>query len=85
MIDIALIREKPDWVKEQIAKLNDEAARNRIDAILTLDQERRTLITEAERIQATRNKLNKSMGMLRSNKTFWVAQPPLRSISLDRT
>lgn len=70
MIDIALIREKPDWVKEQIAKLNDEAARNRIDAILALDQERRTLITEAERIQATRNKLNKSMGMLRSNKAL---------------
>ena len=26
MIDITLIREKPDWVKEQLRKLNDEAA-----------------------------------------------------------
>ena len=24
MLDIALIRSKPDWVKEEIAKLHDE-------------------------------------------------------------
>jgi hypothetical protein len=36
MIDIRLMREKPDWVKGEIAKLNTEAP---IDAILDLDQQ----------------------------------------------
>ena len=34
MLDIALIREKPEWVKAQIGKLNDPAALERIDQIL---------------------------------------------------
>ena len=68
MIDITLIREKPDWVKEQIAKLNDPAAAARIDAIITLDKQRRELLTESESIQAARNKLNKAVGMLRGDK-----------------
>lgn len=68
MIDINLIREKPEWVKEQIAKLNDDSALSRIDAIVELDKQRRALLTEAETIQAARNKLNKAAGMLRGNK-----------------
>ncbi len=35
MIDINIIRQKPDWVKEQIAKLNDTAP---IDEILAADR-----------------------------------------------
>src|SRR5689334_17578657 len=68
MIDIALIREKPDWVKQQIARLQDEPAVARIDAIVALDQTRRTLLTEAETLQSVRNKLNKAMGSFRGNK-----------------
>ncbi|MCS7070148.1 MAG: hypothetical protein NZM00_01470, partial [Anaerolinea sp.] len=68
MIDIALIREKPDWVKEQIGKLNDEAARARVDTILALDVQRRAALTEMETLQAERNRLNKAVGMLRGNK-----------------
>lgn len=68
MLDIALIREKPDWVKEQLKKLNDDAALARIDTILVLDQERRTLLTDVEQIQAYRNKLNKGVGRLRGDK-----------------
>ena len=61
MLDIALIREKPDWIKEQITKLNDPTAVDRIDVILELDGQRRVLLTESESIQANRNQLNKSM------------------------
>ncbi len=68
MIDIALIRERPEWVKEQIKKLNDPAALGRIDEIVELDKQRRTLLSESEAIQAARNRLNKSMGQLRGNK-----------------
>ena len=68
MIDIALIREKPDWVKEQILKVNDHEAVNRIDVIAQLDEERRALLSESEAIQAKRNKLNKGVGRLRGDK-----------------
>jgi seryl-tRNA synthetase len=68
MIDINLIREKPEWVKGQILKLNDAEAAARIGEIADLDRQRRALLTEGEQIQAARNKLNKSVGMLRGNK-----------------
>ena len=68
MIDIALIREKPEWVKAQIAKLQDEPAIARIDAIVTLDQKRRALLTESETLQSWRNKLNAAMGRFRGDK-----------------
>ncbi len=68
MLNIALIREKPDWVKEEIKKLNDEAALNRIDCIVELDAQRRETRTRIETAQAARNKLNRAMGKLRGNK-----------------
>ena len=68
MLDIALIREKPEWVKQQILKLNDPAAAARVDAILALDQQRRALLAQSEAMQAGRNKLNKSIGRLRGDK-----------------
>ncbi len=68
MLDINLIREKPEWVKEQIAKLNDAPALARIDIILDLDKQRRALLSESEAIQAARNKLNKGVGKLRGDK-----------------
>ncbi len=68
MLDITIIREKPEWVKEQIGKLNDPAALERVDAVLELDKRRRALLTESEVIQAARNRLNKGMGGLRGNK-----------------
>lgn len=70
MIDITLIREKPEWVKEQMRKLNDAEAEGRIDAISALDQQRRTLVTAAETLQAARNKVNKNVGKMRGSKTL---------------
>ncbi len=70
MLDISLIRERPEWVKEQIAKLNDPSAAAHIDSILALDRERRGLLTEVETLQAARNRLNKSLGALRGSKQW---------------
>lgn len=70
MLDIALLREKPEWVKEQIGKLNDSAALSRVDKILELDKQRRALLTESEAVQAARNKLNKNVGRLRGDKSL---------------
>lgn len=70
MLDIALIRNKPDWVKDQIGKLYDDAALARVDKILELDAQRRALRTKTETAQAARNTLNRSMGRLRGNKAM---------------
>lgn len=68
MLDITIIREKPDFVRERLRLLGDEPAVERVDIVLQLDQERRQNILEAETLQAYRNKLNKSFGQLRGNK-----------------
>ena len=68
MIDINLIRNQPDWVKEQMDKLGDAEAKDRIDQINALDERRRALLTDSESLQATRNRLNKKVGPLRGNK-----------------
>ena len=70
MLDIALIRQKPDWVKEQIGKLNDEGAVDRIDRVLQLDWQRRDLRTRIETSKASLNRLNRGMGKLRGNRTI---------------
>jgi seryl-tRNA synthetase len=80
MLDIALIREKPDWVKEQLAKLNDPPALARVDAVLNIDKIRRELLIKSERLQAGRNKINKSSGMLRGNKQLTDADKIARAL-----
>jgi seryl-tRNA synthetase len=62
MIDIKLIRERPDWVKAEIAKLYIEAP---IDLIVALDRQRRETLTQVEELKAERNRVSKAMGPLR--------------------
>jgi seryl-tRNA synthetase len=81
MIDIDVIREKPEWVKEQIKKLHDEAALARVDAVISLDAKRRSLRAEIETIQGKRNALNKNMGKLRGNKQLDEAQKAALAIA----
>lgn len=59
MLDINLIREKPDWVKEQIVKLNDTAP---IDEILAADNRRREILGEVEELRRQRNESSKQIG-----------------------
>lgn len=61
MIDINLIREKPEWVKEQIARLGDEKAP--IDEIIAADARRREIILEVEDLRRQRNESSKQIGV----------------------
>jgi len=74
MLDLGLIRERPEWVREQLRKLHDESALARIDSIVALDQRRRALLTQVEAIKANRNKLSKQMGYFRGSKALTDAQ-----------
>ena len=59
MLDINLIREKPEWVKAQIAKLNDSAP---IDEIIAADARRREIVQEVEELRRQRNVASKEIG-----------------------
>ena len=59
MLDINLIREKPEWVKEQVAKRNDKAP---IDEILAGDVRRREILQEVEELRRQRNESSKQIG-----------------------
>ena len=52
MLDIKLIRDQPDWVKGELAKVGFPAAD--VDALLEADRRRRTLIHEVEELRAQR-------------------------------
>ena len=58
MLDINLIREKPEMVRAAMRDLNAEAP---IDQILALDVRRRELLTEAEALRAERNTVSKEI------------------------
>ena len=60
MIDINLIREKPEWVKEQIARLGDDRAP--INDIVAADAHRREIIQEVEELRRQRNDSSKQIG-----------------------
>lgn len=61
MLDIKLIRENPELVKQRLASRGraDEA---RIGDIAVLDTRRRTLLTESDNLKAERNKVSKEIG-----------------------
>ena len=58
MLDIRYIKEKPEEVIQRLQKKGKDA-REDIEAILTLDKERRELIAKTEAIKAEQNKTNK--------------------------
>ena len=67
MLDIRLIREKPDFVRERLATRDGED-QEKIDDVLRIDAERRKSETELQRIQSERNRLSKEIGGRRSRK-----------------
>ncbi len=65
MLDIKLIREKPDFVRQRLSTRGrgDEA---RIAEIATLDEQRRKLLAEGDSLKAERNKVSKEIGAMKS-------------------
>jgi seryl-tRNA synthetase len=67
MLDIRLVRENPARVREKLASrgAGDEA---RLDDLLRLDEERRSLLTEVEALKSQRNRVSKEIGALMGQK-----------------
>ena len=64
MIDIRLIRENPDLVRENIRKKFQDAKLPLVDEVIELDKANRAAINEASNLRAERNSLSKKIGML---------------------
>src|SRR5262245_15728325 len=59
MLDIRLLRDKPDDAKAAFRRLGDDID---LDAVLAMDQDVRKLKNDSEAIKAEQNRLNKGMG-----------------------
>ena len=62
MIDIDLIRERPDVLRDSGEKRGQEF---RIDEAIDLDRRRRSAITEIDNLRAKRNDVSRELGKTR--------------------
>ena len=62
MLDIRLIREKPDFVAERLATRGDASAKETVARILEFDERRRRAESEAQRLKTERNRVSKELG-----------------------
>ncbi len=65
MLDIKLIRENPEIVRQGIENKNEK---NRIDELLALDKKRRELIAVADDLKSKRNRVSDEIAKMKKNK-----------------
>jgi seryl-tRNA synthetase len=73
VLDIRVIRDKPDFVGERLATRGAGDDKH-IAEVLHLDEQRRTLLAEVEQLKATRNRVSKEIGALMGQKKFEEAE-----------
>ena len=73
MLDIKLLREKPDFVRERLASRSADAAQP-VDELLQLDEQRRKLLAEVESLKSLRNRVSKEIGALMGQKKLAEAE-----------
>jgi seryl-tRNA synthetase len=80
MLDIKLIRERPDYVRQRLATrgAGDEAW---IDAVLKCDELRRKLLGEVEALKAQRKRVSKEIGALIGQKKTAAAEAKKKETS----
>jgi len=73
MLDIKLIREQPDLVRERLASrgAGDES---KVSEVLALDEQRRKVLTEVEQLKSLRNRVSKEIGALMGQKKLDEAE-----------
>src|SRR5881394_2382288 len=79
MLDMKLIRERPDEVRERLATrgAGDES---KIVAVLALDEQRRKALAEVEQLKKDRNRASKEIGALIGQKKLEEAETRKRQV-----
>ncbi|MEJ2184795.1 MAG: serine--tRNA ligase [Gemmatimonadota bacterium] len=65
MLDLKLIREAPDTVRERLLVRGDESLAALVDRVVQLDEERRSLIAQVDDMRAQRNEVSPRVGALK--------------------
>jgi seryl-tRNA synthetase len=73
MLDIKLIREKPDFVRQRLAARGAGDERQ-IDLVLQADEQRRKKLAEVETLKGQRNRASKEIGALMGQKKIAEAE-----------
>jgi seryl-tRNA synthetase len=73
MLDIKLIRDRADFVRQRLALRGGEEAAQ-VDKLLQLDEQRRKALAEVEALKAQRNRVSKEIGALMAQKQVAEAQ-----------
>ena len=74
MLDIKLVRENPELVKENMRKKFQDAKLVLVDEVLELDVKIRAAKKEGDELRAERNATSKSIGMMMAKKQFEDAE-----------
>jgi seryl-tRNA synthetase len=65
MLDIRMVRSNPEEVKRRLARRNKEF---RIDELIALDEERRSLLVQVEELKSKKNKVSEEVAKLKRAK-----------------
>ena len=80
MIDINLIRENPDLVKENIKKKFQDEKLVLVDEVLSMDAEYRAAKTRGDTLRGERNKISKQIGLYMRDKNIEAAEQAKQSV-----
>ena len=80
MIDINLIRENPDLVKENIKKKFQDEKLVLVDEVQSLDAEYRAAKTRGDTLRGERNKISKQIGLYMRDKNTEAAEQAKQSV-----
>lgn len=83
MLDIRLIRENPELVRENIRKKFQDGKLELVDKVLELDQRNRAIKTEVEQLRAKRNAASKQIGALMGQKKHEEAEAVKKEVAQD--
>lgn len=84
MLQIAVIRQKPDFVKERLRVKNFDASAA-IDSILLLDEKRKKLQLELESAQAGLNTISKEIGQMMARGDKMKAEEKKQQVALIKS
>ncbi len=83
MIDINLIRNNPDLVKENIKKKFQDQKLELVDKVIEFDKQNRAYKQEGDELRANRNKLSGEVGKLMREKKFDEAEKIKAEVKAD--
>ena len=83
MIDINLIRNDPEAVKQNIRNKFQDKKLPLVDKVLVLDEKKRALQTEGDALRSARNSLSRQIGGLMKEKKFAEAEAVKAQVAAD--